>query len=95
MSVGERIRLTHVLTHPKRFAIVDYVRKTGRKYIAEISAELSIDRKIVSFHLKVLEREGLINTRLERKIPPKGNPVFVRYVDITPEAIEVLESCSL
>ena len=93
--MGERIRLTHVLTHPKRFAIVDLIRKKGSKYIKEISDELRINRKVVAFHLKVLEREGMIKTKLTRKDPPSGNPVFVRYVEITEDAKKVLESCSL
>ena len=95
MSVGERIRLTHVLTHPKRFEIIDLIRKQGRKYIAEISEVLGINRKVVSFHLKVLEREGMITTNLESKIPETGNPVLVRYVELTEEAKKILESCKL
>lgn len=95
MSSGERIRLTHVLTHPKRYEIIQLIRSEGQKYIAEISGKLGINRKIVSFHIKVLEREGMVTTNLEQRVPPTGNPVLVRYVKLTKEAEEILTLCNL
>jgi predicted ArsR family transcriptional regulator len=95
MSMGEEIRPIHVLTHPKRYEIIELIRKEGPKYIAEISEKLGINRKIVSFHLKVLEREEMITTYLEQKEPPTGNPVLVRYAKLTKKAEETLKRCRL
>jgi len=95
MSQDETIQLAHVLTQPQRFRIVDLLRSRDRAYIAEIADELDIDRKVVSFHLRVLERENLLTTSLEKKEPPGGNPILVRYAKLTDKTLSVLKKCGL
>ena len=91
---SEDIRLAHILTHPVRHQISKLLQK-GKRYIAEISNELGIDRKVISFHIRIMEEEGLIRTSLERKTPPSGNPVLVRYASLTDKAKEIMERFNL
>jgi len=95
MSAGEKIRLAHILTHPKRFQIIEALRGDNQLYIAEIADKIEDDRRIASFHIRVLEKAGLVTTELAQKIPKKGNPVLVRYVRLTPKTLELLKSCDL
>lgn len=103
MSVGkesehgeaEAITLRYLLSQPIRFAIVDLIRKEGKKYIAEISKELGINRKVISYHLRALQRQKLITTELTTKIPAGGNPVYVRYVELTELTSDLLEKHAL
>jgi len=91
----EDIALRYLLAQPIRFAIVDLIRKKGKKYIAEISKELGINRKVISYHLRALEKQKLITTELMPKVPPLGNPVYVRYVELTELTTEMLDRHSL
>ncbi len=91
----EDIKLRYLLSQPIRYAIVDLIRKKGKKYIAEISRELNINRKVVSYHLRALEKNGLITTDLNLKIPPLGNPAYVRYVELTKLTIAMIDRHSL
>ena len=89
------IALRYLISQPIRFAIVDLIRKNGKKYIAEISNELGINRKVISYHLRALQKQKLITTELTPKIPAGGNPVYVRYVELTDLTTEILEKHSL
>lgn len=95
MSVEEKVRLAHVLTHPARYQIVKLLQNKGRAYIAEMADDLLLDRKLIAFHIRIMEREGLLETSLETKQPPKGNPVLVRYARLTDKAIKTLETCKI
>ncbi len=98
MSVGkdiglsdlEKAKLRYLIVQPARLAIVDLIRKKGRKYLAEIGKELSINRKAVSYHVRRLETAGLVTTKLERTSPEVRTPVYVRYVYLTELAEDVL-----
>lgn len=95
MPAEEDIRLAHVITHPRRYQIVKLLRSRKKAYIKEIADELEIDRKVVAFHLRVLEREKLLNTSLKTKVPTTGNPVLVRYAKLTNKTLEILAMCGL
>ena len=95
MSVEEIVKLAHVLTQPVRYNIANLLRSRGKAYIKEIADELEIGRKVVAFHLRVMEREGLLETSLETKIPETGNPILVRYAKLTDKTLKVLEKCGL
>ena len=94
-SDEEDISLRYLLSQPIRYAIINLIRNTGRKYIAEISSKLGINRKVISYHLRALEKRKLITTELATKIPATGNPVYVRYVELTDLTRGMLEKHSL
>ena len=49
----------HALSDPNRRAILTVVRP-GRRAVGEIASELGLSQQIVSHHLKVLRRAGLV-----------------------------------
>lgn len=107
MSGKEVAKSEYVLLQPHRFAIADLIRRKGRKYITEISNELGINRKVVSYHVRKLEKAGLVTTKLERtprrRMKPAGEhvrraspaPVLARYVYLTELAEKILEKHSI
>ena len=96
MTLDEQeVRLAHILTHPVRHTISKLLSENPKMYIAQISDEADVDRKVVTFHLKIMEQEGLINTKLDTKVPRLGNPVLVRYAWLTEKAQEILKKCHL
>lgn len=95
----EELKLIHIASHPIRYAILRELEKGRPLYINELSdrlreKEMHVDRKIIAFHLMTLQDNGLIETYLETKEPPTGNPVVVRYSKLTPNAKEVLAKLS-
>ena len=86
------IKLVYLLSQPIRYAIVNLIRKNGKKYIAEISRELSVNRKVISYHLRALEKRNLITTKLTQTPPSIVNPAYVRYVELTDLTREMLDS---
>lgn len=88
--IEDKAKLRYLIAQPGRLAIVDLVRKKGRKYLAEIGNELGINRKVVSYHVRRLEKAGLVTTKLERTPPEVIRPVYVRYVYLTELAKDVL-----
>jgi len=101
MSVRkDDVTLTHVLTHPIRYAIAKELAKGRPLYIQQLTQKVSktigkVDRKIISFHLMKLEENGLIDSDLDVKKPPTGNPVVVRYSKLTPKASELLSKIKI
>ncbi len=67
---------------PERLAMVLLLRRKGRKHISELKDELSLSRVIVAHHVKVLEKYGIVSSKLDDA--PKGYAAeLVRYVELT------------
>jgi DNA-binding transcriptional ArsR family regulator len=92
LLVNDDVKLIHIVSHPIRFGIAKELDKEKRLYINELSDRLGkVDRKIVAFHLMTLEDAGLVKTYIEMKVPQKGNPVAVRYAELTERGKQVLK----
>jgi len=70
------------LRAPERLAMVLLLRREGRKHISELKDELSLSRKMVAHHEKVLEEYGIVSSRLD-KAPRGYAAALVRYVELT------------
>jgi len=67
---------------PDRMAMTRLLQREGKKHIAELVKELSLNHKVVVYHEKALERIGVLSSELDNA--PDGYPaVLVRYVAIT------------
>lgn len=67
---------------PERLAMVLLLRREGRKHLSELKDELSLNRKLVAHHEKVLEKWGIVSSRLDKA--PRGYAAgLVRYVELT------------
>ncbi|MDW7739942.1 MAG: metalloregulator ArsR/SmtB family transcription factor [Bacillota bacterium] len=52
------------LAHPTRLQILELLRP-GEKCVCEIFPALSLEQSVVSRHLSILKREGLVHSRKE------------------------------
>lgn len=78
------------LRAPERLAMVILLRREGRKHISELINELSLSRKWVAHHEKVLEKWGIVSSKLDKA--PKGYAAaLVRYVELTPMGENMLK----
>lgn len=70
------------LRAPERLAMVLLLQRDGRKHLSELKNELSLSRKWVAYHEKVLEKWGIVSSRLDKA--PRGYAAgLVRYVELT------------
>lgn len=73
--------VAYTAMQPKRNDILKSLSER-KKYAAELESELSIPRKVIAFHLDVLERHSLINGAYELK-EIEGRTFAVRYYGLT------------
>lgn len=84
------------MAHPVRNAITKLLSKKSLMYIQEIADALELNRKLVSFHLMVMEKEGLIHSELKLSSTASStNPRAVRYVELTQKAKDIMARHSL
>lgn len=99
MSIA-RARDLYMATHPTRFMILDELKKDEPLYVAQLTKRLkknglSVDRKIVSYHLTRLLEYGFVEGKLALKSPKKGNPVAVKYFSRTKKAKKIQSQLGL
>jgi DNA-binding transcriptional ArsR family regulator len=81
--------LLHIASHPTRLDILRQIQK-GKSYASKLQEYMNIDRKIISFHLSVLERSGLVDSEFGLKNKPESKPVAVRYYALNLKGEEIL-----
>lgn len=82
--------LTYTAMHPTRLKILSRLENEPT-YATKLEDLTGIDRKIVSFHLSVLERNGLLTSKFGLQNDPPKRPTAVRYYTLTPRGSEVLK----
>jgi predicted ArsR family transcriptional regulator len=93
MNEEEIIKAGHIVVHPVRYAIVEYLKKNPKGvHINKIADDIKKERKLVSFHLLTLERNGFVDSVYEiSKYPESRGRAIKRYV-LTEKADKVLSS---
>ena len=72
------------MADPSRRKIYEYLSLAGEKTVAEITAMIELRQPTVSYHLKQMEKEGLLGSRKEgrkayyfvKMICPEGGGCF-------------------
>ena len=64
MTCGELAKLTSALGHEVRLRVLSLLSDGRERYLSEIANSLGISRALAKVHLKVLERAGLVESRL-------------------------------
>jgi len=85
MAAGENRRLDCLfaaLADPIRRAIVERLLAVGELSVGDVAAPFAVSTQAISRHLRVLERAGLIERRVERQW---------RYVRVPADALEPVE----
>ena len=79
----------HVLVHPIRFRIVELLRENPM-HINSISKALGEERRLVSYHLQILEASGFLSSKYELSAQEKSKGKAIRRFWVTDKVDEVL-----
>lgn len=83
------IERIHIASQPTRLQILHLLTDKSKMYATQIGETLSIDRKIVTFHLSSLEQTELVKSKYG--LSEDKRPVAVKYYELTPKGKEILE----
>jgi len=83
------IERIHVASQPTRLRILHLLTDKSRMYATQIGETLSIDRKIITFHLNSLEQAELVISKYG--LSEDKRPVAVKYYELTSKGKEILE----
>jgi len=67
------------MAQPSRRKIYQYLFSEGEKTVGEITKKLKLRQPTVSYHLKMMKKEGLVSSR------KKGRKVYYKIKLICPE----------
>jgi ArsR family transcriptional regulator len=67
------------MSDPSRRKIYQYLFSEGEKTVGEIVKKLKLRQPTISYHLKMMKKEGLVNCRKE------GRQVYYRVKLVCPE----------
>jgi DNA-binding MarR family transcriptional regulator len=83
------IERIHVAAQSTRLWILNSLTRKDKMYASNLSRELNIERKIISFHLNALEKAELVKS--EFGLSDDYRPAAVKYYQLTPKGREILE----
>jgi DNA-binding transcriptional ArsR family regulator len=83
------IERIHIASQPTRLQILHLLTDKSKMYATQIGGTLSIDRKIITFHLHALEEAELVTSKYG--LSEDKRPVAVRYYGLTSKGREILE----
>lgn len=83
------IERIHIASQPTRLQILHLLTDKSKMYATQIGGTLSIDRKIIAFHLNSLEEAELVKSKYG--LSEDKRPVAVKYYELTAKGKEILE----
>lgn len=89
-EVFQKLGAAYIISHPARATIVSFLRKKGKAYPAQISREINLSPRLVTFHLSMLSTGGFVNSEYGLA-NPSNTPKAVRYYYLTDKVDKVLE----
>lgn len=75
----------HIITHPVRFRLLQYLRNHPEAHISQIVDGVGLDRRLVSFHLLTLERNGFVVGHYEISKYPNSLGRAIKKYQATPK----------
>src|SRR5437667_10554951 len=75
------LELARALIQEERLRMVRILQR-GKKNISELADETKLDRATVSYHLAVLEKNGIVASRYEMLREPRSKGKVGRYYEI-------------
>ena len=79
-----------VATHPTRSNILTQL-ESQKMYASKLEEVISVDRKIISFHLSKLEKAGLVSSEYGLMTSLNTRPMAVRYYTLTVEGEKMVK----
>lgn len=83
------LKEVHVLFHPMRYRIVELLTEKSI-HLNEISKALGEDRRIVAYHLLILEEYGFLKSNYGISEQPKSKGKAIRKYGVTEKVEEVI-----
>lgn len=79
-----------VMLHPERWKLLNTLKELGKPaYIDEIAKKADVDRRLVSYHLSMLEEHGFVKSEFKVIEPPKSKGKAGRFYELTTKADEI------
>src|SRR5437899_9090333 len=75
------LELARALIQEERLRMVRILQR-GKKNISELADETKLDRATVSYHLAVLEKNGIVASRYEMLREPRSKGKIGRYYEV-------------
>lgn len=72
-----------VMLHPIRLKILHILEEKGEMYIDEIAKNVDIDRRLISFHLGVLQNYGFLESSFKVVEEPHSKGKAGRFFTLT------------
>ena len=89
-KIGDRlVEDAHVFLHPIRFRIVELLAEKPM-HINEISKAMGEERRLVSYHLLMLEKYGFVSSKYEMSENPKSKGRAIRKYWVTGKVEDVI-----
>ena len=83
------VKDAHVLLHPMRFRIVDLLAEKPM-HINEISKAIGEERRLVSYHLEMLEESGFLTSKYEISEEKKSKGRALRKYTVADKVAKVI-----
>lgn len=80
------LELVHAIVEPMRMKIIKSLLY-GPKYISQIADAIKTDRSVVSYHLGVLEKYGLLTSEYKVLVEPRSRGKAARVYKINSELL--------
>jgi DNA-binding transcriptional ArsR family regulator len=89
-KINDVYETIYVATHPTRSNILSQL-ESEKTYASKLEEKISVDRKIISFHLSKLEEVGLVASEYGLMTSSKTRPMAVRYYSLTTEGEKMVK----
>lgn len=85
----EKVKEAHVILHPIRFRIIELLSEK-QMHVSELSKALAEERRLLSYHLDILEEYGFVQSKHEISDQPKSKGKALRIYRATDKIEQVL-----
>jgi DNA-binding transcriptional ArsR family regulator len=85
----EKVKEAHVILHPIRFRIIELLSEK-QMHVSELSKALAEERRLLSYHLDILEEYGFVQSKHEISDQPMSKGKALRIYRATDKIEQVL-----
>ncbi len=86
----EKVKEAHVILHPIRFRIIELLSEK-QMHVSELSKALAEERRLISYHLDILEEYGFVQSKHEISDQPRSKGKALRIYWTTDKIHHVLD----
>jgi predicted transcriptional regulator len=85
----EKVKEAYVILHPIRFRLIELLSEK-QMHVSELSKALAEERRLISYHLDILEEYGFVQSKHEISDQPKSKGKALRIYWRTDKIEQVL-----